>query len=265
MVVVILMMMAEPSLAQDKIGLIPLPDPQYKRVQLDPDSFGSWLRRLSLKPAGSPVLDYRSRIYKTAEDSVVGAVVAMDISGRRMEQCMDVLVRLYAEYLWQQSQAIRLKLPLPGRYWLAWQDWAAGLRPRYRGTHVSLIQNSTSDHSEANYRAYLREVYAASATQQFYYSYQSLDREMAQPGDFIVKKGRKRHAVMIVDIARNPEGEEIALIGHGDTPACQFFLLRYSEDNLWFPLGNGKNVLPLPIRRKMTWDGLRRFELPKDN
>ena len=68
---------------------------------------------------------------------------------------------------------------------------------------------------------------------------------------------------MIVDIARNSRGELIALIGNGDTPACQFFLLNYTRDNPWIPLSLDNDVIPLPLRRKMTWDGLRRFDLPK--
>jgi hypothetical protein len=259
----VVVVMVVPLPAQEIIGLIPVPNPNFERIILKSDSFGSWLRSLPLKPANSAVLDYRGRVHKAGEDTAVGAVVDMDISGRKMEQCMDILIRLYAEFVWDQSRVSQLRLPLPGGYWLTWQDWANGFRPKYQGIHVSMVQKNDEDFSLNNYRAFLREIYATSHTQQFYHAYQLLDRQSAQPGDFIVKKGRKRHAVMIVDIAQNMHGEQVALIGHGDTPACQFYLLRLSKNSLWFPLKNKEEVLPLPIRRKMTWDGLRRFDLPK--
>ena len=80
-----------------------------------------------------------------------------------------------------------------------------------------------------------------------------------QIGDFIVKKGTKGHVVIIVDLARNKEGNLIALIGQGDTPACQFYLLNYKKDNPWFPINTTNEVLPLPIKKEMRWEGLRRF------
>ena len=54
-----------------------------------------------------------------------------------------------------------------------------------------------------------------------------------------------------------------ALIGQGDSPACQFYLLNYKNKFAWFPVDFNKKSLPLPIRKKMTWDGLRRFDLFK--
>ena len=65
---------------------------------------------------------------------------------------------------------------------------------------------------------------------------------------------------MIVDMAKNTNGDLIALIGQGDTPACEFYLLNYKKENPWFPIDFDVEVLPLPIRKKMSWDGLRRFD-----
>ena len=68
---------------------------------------------------------------------------------------------------------------------------------------------------------------------------------------------------MIMDLAVNKDGDLIALIGHGDTPACEFYLLAYKSDEIWFPIDPAANRLPLPIKRIMTWDGLRRFQKRK--
>jgi hypothetical protein len=249
--------------AQSTVGEIILPNGDYQRIKVEGGSFSAWLRGLPLKPAGSPVLDYRGRVYKSAEDTAVGEVIDMDIRGRRLEQCMDILVRLYAEYLWQEGGTEKLFLPLPGGYWLSWKSWADGFRPQYKGINVSLIKRGNPDDSQMNYRRYLNEIYANSHTLQFYYNYKTVDFKSLQPGDVIIKNGHKKHAVMIVDLAQNSAGELLGLIGHGDTPACQFFLLRSKRDSLWFPLDKNQKFLPLPIRRKMSWNGLRRLSKRK--
>ena len=204
------------------------------------------------------MLDYRGLIYKKGTDSTVFAVIDWDMQGKRLEQCMDILVRFYAEYLWENNLDEKIVFPLPGGYQLAWNDWKSGKRPHFKGVDVQLGNYARADSSRISFEQYLRTVFAESHTQQFYFAYQPITTDNIQIGDFIVKKGSKSHAVMIMDLAWNDRGDTIALIGHGDTPACQFYLLNYYKDNPWIPLDFNKKI-PLPIRREMTWDGLRRF------
>ena len=250
--------------AQDQIKHIPLPSDQFQRVPVENGSFAAWLRQLPLKNKDLPVLDYRGKIFKTAGDSIVAAVINIDIEGCRLEQCMDIIVRLYADYLWESHKTAGLVLPLPGGYRLAWDEWKMGSRPYFEGIKVIQHTSAKADSSKSSYRKYLDTVYAASHTQQFYFAYKAISRRKVAIGDFIVKKGSKGHAVMIVDLAENKHGELIALIGNGDTPACQFFLLNGKNNQPWVPLLFDKENLELPLRRKMTWDGLRRFDLITD-
>jgi hypothetical protein len=251
--------------SQAIIGEIPLPSKKFHRVSTNTGSFAEWLRRLPLKESGSAVLNYKGGVFKSGEDSSVAFVVDLDIKGRRLEQCMDIVIRLYAEYLWEARQIEDLKLPLPGGYWLKWQDWKDGLRPVFKGIEVTMRKSAQIDTSFKSYGTYLNTVYSESHTQQFYHTYKPVERSNVQIGDFIVKKGTKGHAIIIVDLAQNEQGEIIALIGNGDTPACQFFLLNYKKDIHWVPLEFDQETLCLPLKRKMSWDGLRRFNLPRDD
>ena len=240
------------------IKSIPVPA-GFKRISVKNSSFGHWLRERPLKPSGSPVLDYSGKVYKKGNDSTVFAVVDWDIKGNRMEQCMDILVHFYAEFLWQENCRDKIRFPLPGGYWLDWDQWKKGLRPAFKGIHMKMQKKANKDSSKKSFESFLNAIFAESHTQQFYHAYKMIDRRSIKIGDFIVKKGSKGHAVMIVDMAKNSNDELIALIGHGDTPACQFYLLQYKITNPWFPLDFTKEFIPLPIRRKMSWDGLRRF------
>ena len=252
------------SFSQSTIGNIPLPSTNYKRIEAKSGSFADWLRNLPLKKKGADVLNYRDGIFKSGQDTTVAFVVDLDIEGRRLEQCMDLLVRLYSDYLWKNKLTDSLKLPLPGGFWLNWENWKNGFRPLFKGIDVKIMKTSPSDTSYRSYNSYLRTVYSESHTQQFYHAYQSVERRDLQIGDIIIKKGTKGHAIMVVDLAKNEIGDMIALIGNGDTPACQFFLLNHKKNKPWIPLDFNRERIDLPLKRKMTWDGLRRFTLPKN-
>ena len=250
--------------SQTIIGEISLPSKEYHRIGIEQNSFAEYLRKLPLKNEGSEVINYRGGIFKSDSDTSVAFVVDLDIQGRRLEQCMDILVRLYADYLWRVNQNKNFILPLPGGTWLKWRDWNAGFRPVFKGIDVSMIKSDQPDSSYNAYQSYLNTVYSESHTQQFYHNYRPLERSEVQIGDIIIKKGTKGHAIMIVDMAKDQKGNILALIGNGDTPACQFFLLNHAADRPWIPLNFDKETLDLPLKRKISWDGLRRLSLPKD-
>jgi len=258
----ILLIFLNPLYSQSKIRDIPLPSTIYKRIQVKTGSFAEWLRNLPLLKPGSDVQNYRGGIFKTGLDTAVAYVVDLDIKGRRLEQCMDILVRLHAEYLWENKRVKNLKLPLPGGYWLKWEDWRNGFRPVFKGIDVDMHKSSQFDSTHRTYQLFLNTVYSEAHTQQFYHAYQRLDRLTVEIGDIIIRKGTKGHAVMVVDMAKNDQEELIVLIGTGDTPACQFFLLNHKKDRNWIPLKFDQEILELPLKRKMGWDGLRRFDLP---
>ena len=236
------------------------PPKGYKRISYKNHTFADWIRNILLKPLNSDVLDFRGNVFKSKDDTTVAAVIEWKIKGRRLDQCMDILVKFYSEYLWEKDEPENLSLPLPGKQSLKWSDWQQGYRPKFRGTHFDLIKSEKYNSSKYNYNKYLNLVFAESHTQQFYIAYPVIERQNVQVGDFIVKKGVKGHAIMIVDLAKDNRGNLIALIGQGDTPACEFYLLNYNKDDPWIPLDFSKEIIPLPINKKMTWDGLRRFE-----
>jgi hypothetical protein len=235
------------------------PDSTYSRLPVQPGSFAWWLRTLPLKPPGSPVMRYNGKIHRSAEDSTVAAVIDLDMRGRKLEQCMDILIRIYTGYMWQQGRTGEISLPLPGNYWLSWLDWKRGIRPRFNGIRVTLYASAEADSSFQNFENYLRLIYSESHTQQFYHNLRKIERRELQIGDILISKGSKSHAVIIADLVRNEQGELLALVGHGDTPACEFYIINYRKDNPWVPVNFELDIIPLPIKRQMKWDGLRRF------
>ncbi|MBD3287833.1 hypothetical protein GF337_03440 [candidate division KSB1 bacterium] len=235
------------------------PPKGYQRIKVTPGSFGGWLRHLPLKSKNLSVLDYLGRKRLSSDDSTLAGVIEYSIRGKKLEQCMDILYRLYAEYLLSRGNDNHIKFPMPGGQHLYWNDWKQGFRPEYHGVEITMRRITEPDSSRAAFEQYLKEIFYHSFTQTAYFAYSRIDIQEMQIGDFIVKKGRRGHAVMIMDIAVDDRGNKVVLIGQGDTPARQFHLLNYRKDNPWFPVDENSDYPELPIKKKMNWSGLRRF------
>jgi hypothetical protein len=236
-----------------------LPPSGFKRIKVASGSFAQWLRGLPLLPEGSPITDYQGKIIKKADDSTLAAVVNYDIQNKKLEQCIDIIVRFRAEYLKSQQRDDEIAFYLPVNFLLKWNDWKQGFRPHYLGIQVNLIKSNTPDSSRKSFEQYLWTIFYHSNTQTAYFNYRMVKLNDIQIGDFIVKKGSHGHAVLIVDIAIDSNGNKIALIGQGDSPARQFYLLNFKKTQPWFPLNPEDKCPPLPIKKKMYYEGLRRF------
>ena len=231
----------------------------FKRVSAATDSYEHWLRNLPLLSEDIPVKDYKGRIKLTAGDSTLAAVIAYNIKGKKLEQCMDIIMRLRAEYLKVQNLDNEIAFFMPINFLLKWSDWKKGYRPFYKGIKVNLCETELPDSTNDSFEKYLWEIFYNSSTQTAYFGYERVKFHDLQIGDFFVKKGKAGHAILVVDLAVDSCGNKIALIGHGDTPARQFYLLNYKKGQPWFPMDPNVKYLPMPFKKKMYWDGLRRF------
>jgi hypothetical protein len=235
------------------------PPQGYKRVKADSNSFAAYLRNLPFVDDSHTVLDFKNSIRVKAGDSSLAAVVPIKILGKRLWQCMDILLVLNTDYLKKKNNSDLIEFPLPEGTLLSWPEWRDGFRPVFSGMQFNKKRNGSYNDSAKNFKRYLNEIFSSSGTQTFFYHYPQVPLNSIKPGDFIVKKGKKGHAVLIIDVAVNDNNEKVALIGQGDTPACQFYLLKNKQGSAWFKISSETEYPDLPIRKKMFWSGLRRF------
>ena len=210
----------------ETIGEIPTPW-GYERIKGDDAAYSEFLRSLPLKGRGADVMLYtggRSRF-----QSLNYAVVDIPLLSNA-EQCADVCMRLWAEYLFHTGQRIRF------------QD-VNGKTLAYSGGS-----------SRKAFERYLRNLYGVASTF-------SLSREMKtrrlsdmQPGDVFVypaRYGQKYgHAVMVVDVAVNKNGEKAFLLAEGNTPAREIHVMRNFENPFrspWFMLDEDADNLILSV------------------
>jgi hypothetical protein len=235
-----------------------LPPPEgFTRVPVEADSFGAWLRSLPLRPAGSPVRDFRGQELLSGRDGALAAVAELDVGPVDLQQCADSLIRLHAEWLWSRGQRERIAYRFTSGDLASWPRYAAGERPRVVGSKVTWTKGAPADDSRASFQRYLSLVFTYAGTLSLAAGAQRPSREDVRPGDFFVLGGSPGHTVMVLDLARDARGRRVALIGQGFTPAQDFHVLSPGAQGPWFSLDG--DAVATPFWKPFPWSSLRRW------
>lgn len=233
------------------------PPSGYTRVEVEQGSFGAWLRGLPLRPAGSPVRDFRGGQVLAGDDSRLAAVAELDIGSANIQQCADSIIRLHAEWLWVQNQKDRIAYRFTSGDLATWSKYAAGDRAKISGSKVKWARSASADSSRTSFRAYLDLVFTYAGTLSLQELKQRPSRETARPGDFFVLGGSPGHAVLVLDVAVNAQGERVALLGQGFIPAQDFQVLSPGQEGPWFSLE--ADEVATPFWKPFPWSSLRRL------
>jgi hypothetical protein len=259
-----------PWLADASLGVPPpadaledrfAPPPAFVRVELAAGSFGAWLRRLPLAPPGTSVLSYRGDLILPSDHGNLAAVVALDVGLSDLQQCADSVIRLHAEWLWSVGRRDQSYRAAAGGA-MPFARWAAGERVRAtpEGRSFSWIPSARPDASHTSFRRYLDTVFAFANTGSLARDTRPIAPDELQPGDFVVQPGAPGHAVLVLDLARAPDGRRAVLLGQGFMPAQSFQVLRPSSGGAWFIVEPAAEALRTPFWAPFPWRTLRRFD-----
>jgi len=240
---------------------IPAP-PGFTRVAEAPQSFGAWLRKLPLRPAGTPVRAYDGDVLRSGDDPRIAAVVEVDVSPVDLQQCADSVIRMHAEWLWATDQKTEIGYHFLSGDFAKYSDYAAGDRPVVDGQHIRFARSAKPNDDHETFRKYLDLVFTYASTISVARRSETLTRADLQPGDFVVLPGGPGHAILILDVAVDAKGHKLALLGQGYMPAQDFQVLHagQADGNVgpWFSLdGDGIDTpfWPAPF----PWSSLRRM------
>ena len=197
----------------------------YVRTQAEPGSFAQYLRSLPLKPDGASVLTYDGRIKPNR--GVYHAVVDLPIGSRDLHQCADAVMRLRAEYLYQQKAYDQIHFHFTNGFRADYTQWMAGKRISVNGNQVSWRASAAPSTSPESFWKYLEIIFSYAGTL-------SLDKELnvvpltdLQVGDVFIQGGSPGHAVIVVDKAHNPEnGEILFMLAQSYMPAQEIQVLQ---------------------------------------
>ena len=180
----------------------------FVRVAAKEDSFAAYLRRLPLEADGAPVLYYDGRIKPR---DVHAAVIAMDTGTRDLQQCADAVMRLRGEFLFGQKHFADIHF-----------NFVGDGKPRYYKDHAD------STHSYKSFRKYMNYIFAYANTASLKAELKPVDFDHMKIGDVFIQSGNPYgHAVIVVDMARNPgTGAFIFLLAQSYMPAQKIHILQ---------------------------------------
>lgn len=218
---------------------VPAP-PGFARPPLAACGYCQWLRGLPLQPEGAPVRLFDGRLKPS--QAAAHAVIDLDVGGRDLQQCADVAIRLWAEYLWASGQADRLELRLTNGMAVPWRRWRLGWRVAVKGgRHTEWVRKAAAGGSRRAFSAYLRFLMGYAGTASLARDLSRPDLADLRPGDLLVQGGSPGHAVVVLDLVESPGGERLVLLGQSYMPAQDLHLLRNLGDaarSPWFPVGS---------------------------
>jgi hypothetical protein len=230
----------------------------FTRVELAPGTFGAWLRRLPLARAGTSVLSFRGDVILPADHENLAAVVALDVGARDLQQCADSIIRLHGEWLYAQGRRDASYRAASGAA-MPFTRWAHGERMVPAGLSFGWTQSARPDDSHASYRRWLDAVFTYANTGSLARDAEPVASTELRPGDFVVQPGAPGHAVLVLDLARAPDGRRALLLGQGFMPAQSFQVLRPSPARAWFVVESAALALDTPFWPPFPWKTLRRF------
>lgn len=201
-----------------------LPPENFKRVTSSRDSFDTWLRDIALKK------DKRVHLYNGAlkrNQQVQFAVLDKPVGDKDLQQCADAVMRLRAEYLFSCRRYEEIIFRDNNNKAYRWKG----------GSDVP------------GFERYLKTVFGMCGTA-------SLKKQLKpvyepygiSPGDVFIKEGFPGHAMIVIDVAANNEGEKIFMLAQSYMPAQDIHIVKNplnSRLSPWYQM-NGQTKIVTP-------------------
>jgi len=197
----------------------------YETTQGEAGSYAHYLQNLPLKPNGTDVLLYNGSVKK---NKVHAAVIDMEIGKKNLQQCADAIMRLRGEYLYQANRKNEIAFNFTNGFRAAYSEWMKGNRMQVQGNETKWVQQAAPSDTYAGFRKYMDLIFNYAGTR-------SLEKELIsvnkitdiQIGDVFIQGGSPGHAVLVVNVAKNPKtGEKLFLLAQSYMPAQDIHILN---------------------------------------
>ncbi|MDR0228167.1 MAG: DUF4846 domain-containing protein [Flavobacteriaceae bacterium] len=201
----------------------------YTRTTYADKDFGYHLQHLPLKPYGEKVLYYNGKEKNTT--NVYTSVIDLPIGTKDLHQCADATMRLRADYLYNQKRYKEIAF-----------NFIVDGKPRYYTDYVA------GDYSTEKYWNYMEHIFNYANTASLKQQLKSIPKTQVQIGDILVQSGNPvGHAVIVVDIAQDTNGNKVALLAQSYMPAQELQILknpRNKNHSPWYDLNKDNIITP---------------------
>lgn len=199
------------------------PPNHFERVQ-GVSPFGKYLRQLKLKPQGSLVKYYNGSI--KANNNVYEYVIDLEIGTRDLHQCADAVMRLRAEFLWENERYDEIHFNFTNGFRVDYKEWMKGRRMVVDGNKTYWNDRNQPSNQYKDFWKYMELIFAYAGTASLEKELSEVAIQEAEIGDVLIQGGCPGHAVIIVDRAIHAEtGKEIFLLAQSYMPAQELQVL----------------------------------------
>ena len=207
-------------------------------------SFGEFLQNTTLKKPGSQILDFRQKPISNQSEHV--AIMDYEIGKKNLQQCADAVIRLRAEYLFQQKRFDDISFQFTNGDAFSWNDYKIGIRPKLiSSTKIAFLKTANRDDSYKNFRNYLDVVFMYAGTISLNNeTVRVTNNKQIKTGNILVTPGSPGHALIIVGRAISKKGDIVYLLAQGYTPAQSIHIITNPYNgkiNPWYKLNVDKS------------------------
>lgn len=220
-----------------------VPPVGFVREAEAPGRFGHWLGRQPLLPEGTPVMLHNGAL-KDRQD-VHAAVLDISVGTKDLQQCADAVMRLRAEHLFAEERFNDIHFNFTNGFRAEFSRWANGERIQVRGNECLWKGEGSTQRDHANLLSFLEKVFTYAGTLSLSKELKSAGASPVEPGDVFIHGGSPGHAVIVMDVAKHPDGRQAFLIAQSYMPAQQIHVLkntRRPELGAWFILDDGDRL-----------------------
>ncbi|MDB5257672.1 MAG: hypothetical protein JWM14_2367 [Chitinophagaceae bacterium] len=187
-------------------------------------SFGFFLSNFPLKKHGSKVYYFNGEEKYNSE--VYAAVLDIDVGEKDLQQCADAVMRLRAEYLYQQKLYDKIHFNFTNGFRFDYRKWAEGNRIKVSGNTTTWYASKPADYSYTTFRDYMNFVFLYAGTLSLSKELRTVPIDSMQTGDVFIHGGSPGHAVIVMDVAAGKNtGKKIMTIAQSYMPAQNIHLL----------------------------------------
>lgn len=223
------------------------PPAGYTRIVATSNSFANYLRSLPLKEDGAMVHYYNGE--EKYNNNTYAAVVDLPIGSKDLHQCADAVMRLRAEYFYNQKQYDKIHFNFTNGFRVDYKKWAAGQRIAVEGNRTWWVDRAQPSHSYNSFWSYLETIFSYAGSYSLSKELKPIAYADLQIGDVFILGGSPGHCVIVVDMAQNKYGHKVYMIAQSYMPAQEIQVLTNKSNRKlspWYILNNYDETIYTP-------------------
>lgn len=222
------------------------PPAGYTRDSLPKDSFAIYLGNLPLKK-DKTVLLHNGK--PKPNQNAQYAVIKIDVGKRDLQQCADAVMRLRAEYLYEQKKYSKIHFNFTNGERADYIEYAEGHRAVVLNNQVRWAKTAQKNYDYKTFRKYLDLVFTYAGTHSLNKELKKINVDEIRQGDVFIQTGFPYgHAITVVDVAINKEtGVKAFMLAQSFMPAQEIHILKNpaKDNDPWF-YSNFNHTLETP-------------------